>query len=80
METMLSTKSPLPHSIYDNEETEICLISKDPGSEYEKKVEASGFKGRVTVLGLSKLRTDYKEYEAKRQLCNLYDLFLTDDR
>jgi ribosome biogenesis protein UTP30 len=32
------------------------------------------------VLGISKLRNEYKPFEAKRQLCQMYDLFLADDR
>ena len=29
---------------------------------------------------MSKLRTKYEAHEAKRQLCNSYDLFLADER
>ena len=32
------------------------------------------------VVGLSKLRTKYESHEAKRQLCNSYDLFAADER
>lgn len=32
------------------------------------------------VIGLSKLRTKHESFEAKRQLCAQYDLFLADDR
>ena len=32
------------------------------------------------VIGLSKLRTNYREYDAKRKLCDSYDLFLADLR
>jgi hypothetical protein len=32
------------------------------------------------VLSLSKLRANYKQYEAKRRLCASYDLFLVDKR
>ena len=34
----------------------------------------------VQVVGLSKLRTKYESHEAKRQLCNSYDLFAADER
>ena len=34
----------------------------------------------VTVIGVSKLRDNYKPYEAKRKLCASYDMFLADDR
>lgn len=32
------------------------------------------------VVGISKLRTKYESHEAKRQLCNSYDLFAADER
>ena len=32
------------------------------------------------VVGLSKLKTKYESHEAKRQLCNSYDLFAADER
>lgn len=32
------------------------------------------------VIGASKLRTKYESHEAKRALCNAYDLFLADER
>lgn len=31
-------------------------------------------------MGVGKLRTDYKAFEVRRQLCNGYDLFLADER
>lgn len=36
--------------------------------------------GVSKVVGLSKLKTKYEAPEAKRQLCNQFDLFLTDER
>lgn len=32
------------------------------------------------IIGISKLKLKYKPFEAKRQLCNLYDVFIADDR
>lgn len=32
------------------------------------------------MVGVSKLRTKYESHEAKRQLCNSYDLFAADER
>lgn len=32
------------------------------------------------VIGISKLKGKYEPFEAKRQLCNSYDLFVADDR
>ena len=36
--------------------------------------------GIAKVIGISKLRGKYEPFEAKRKLCNSYDLFLADDR
>ena len=36
--------------------------------------------GLGKVISLTKLRTDHKRYEDRRNLCNAYDLFLCDDR
>jgi ribosome biogenesis protein UTP30 len=41
----------------------------------EKKVTAVS-----KVIGVSKLRANYKPYEAKRQLCASYGMFLADAR
>ena len=32
------------------------------------------------MIGVSKLRTDYKVHESRRQLCSSYDMFLADSR
>jgi ribosome biogenesis protein UTP30 len=36
--------------------------------------------GVAKVVGLSKLKTKYESHEAKRTLCNSYDLFVADER
>jgi len=69
---------PLPNSLH-NENLEICFFTKDPQKEYKEKFAQLGIKVNK-VIGLSKLRKNYKPYEAKRQLCSSYDLFLADDR
>ena len=70
----------LKHPLMDPEESEVCLIVKDPQREFKDKVEAKGLKMVKKVIGVSKLRAKFKQYEAKRQLCASYDLFLADDR
>jgi len=42
-----------------------------------KQIENSGVQ---KVIGVQKLKANYFPYEAKRQLCNQYDLFLADER
>jgi ribosome biogenesis protein UTP30 len=39
-----------------------------------------GGAGVAKVVGISKLKTKYESYEAKRQLCASYDLFIADER
>lgn len=36
--------------------------------------------GVKKVLGVSKLKSKYEPHEAKRALCNEFDIFLADDR
>lgn len=71
---------PIPNSLYDKNDVDICLITKDPQADFEELVEKKKLPGRVHVIGVSKLRSDYKPFEAKRQLCAMYDLFMADDR
>jgi ribosome biogenesis protein UTP30 len=76
----------IPHSMVDLETAEICLIVKDNDGkghkEAKQKVEQMGDDkaGIAKVLGVSKLRNNYKPHEAKRKLCDSYDLFLADER
>lgn len=44
------------------------------------KVREDKTAGVAKVIGLSKLKSKYESFEAKRQLCNSYDLFVADDR
>ena len=69
------TKIMLRNSIHENDS--VCLIVKDPQSEWKEKL--AGLKVDK-IIGVSKLRAKYKPYEAKRQLCASYDLFLGDER
>lgn len=75
---------PLPNPIYDTEGTEICLFVKDKKGEGHKgaklKVKEDRIQGISKVIGLGKLKSKYESHEAKRALCNSYDLFVADDR
>ncbi|KAK3404911.1 hypothetical protein EUGRSUZ_K01212 [Eucalyptus grandis] len=78
-------KIPLPHPPLDPAAAEACLIIDDrPKSGLtkdaaQKKIKADGVPV-AKVLKLSKLRTNYRPFEAKRKLCDSYDLFLADRR
>lgn len=74
----------IPHAIYSLQNAEVCLFVKDHKGEGHKsaksKVREEHVAGISKVVGLSKLRTKYESHEAKRQLCNSYDLFAADER
>lgn len=77
-------KFPLPHPLHSSS-SEICLIIDDrPKSNLTSDIAKKKIKNeeiRVSkVLKLSKLKTDYKPFQKKRQLCDSYDLFFADKR
>jgi len=61
-------------------DAEICIIVKDPQKLYKELLESKEVKRISKVIGISKLRDEYRPFEAKRKLCNSYNLFLADDR
>ncbi|KAJ6422916.1 hypothetical protein OIU84_023953 [Salix udensis] len=80
-------KIPLPNSLINplNEAPELCLIIDDrPKSGLNK----DGAKKKIQndnipiskIIKLSKLKTDYRPFEAKRKLCDSYDMFFADKR
>ncbi|KAI3757455.1 hypothetical protein L6452_04992 [Arctium lappa] len=79
-------KIPLPHPLISPTSfPELCLIIDDrPNSNLtsqiaKNKIKADGIP--VTkVIKLSKLKTDYKPFEAKRKLCDSYEMFFADKR
>ncbi|KAF9909934.1 hypothetical protein EC991_007737 [Linnemannia zychae] len=70
---------PLKHSIVAPD-AEVCLFVKDPQRDYKRLLEEKNVKAVNKVIGVSKLRAKYKPYEAKRQLCASYGMFLADAR
>jgi len=69
-----------PWKVADNEQLNVCLITKDPHGDYKDLVNELGLKSISKIIGVSKLKSDYKPFEVRRQLCNAYDVFLADDR
>lgn len=69
----------LPHPYRTLESAEVCLITKDPQREFKDKLAELGH-GRVKVIGVTKLKKKYHPFEAKRELCASYDVFLADAR
>ncbi|KAG0331563.1 hypothetical protein BG004_001614 [Podila humilis] len=70
---------PLKHSIVAPD-AEVCLFVKDPQKSFKQLLEEKQVKSVNKVIGVSKLRAKYKPYEAKRQLCASYGMFLADAR
>lgn len=81
---------PLQHSLY-SDSSEICFIASDvkqiPLKEteqvseyYENFLASKNIKNIKTVLPLYQLKTEYSEFELKRRLVELYDVFLVDGR
>merc|ERR1719310_1782449 len=70
----------LPHPLY-NEKSEVCFLAKDPQKEYkELLMQKHPVPGITKVIGLDKLKKNYKTAEAKRALADAFDLFLCDSR
>lgn len=67
-------------SASSSESIRVCIFTKDPHAEYKKRIKTLGLASIVKVMPVSKLRKNFKPFEAKRQLCASYDLFLTDCR
>ncbi|XP_038875579.1 ribosomal L1 domain-containing protein 1-like [Benincasa hispida] len=77
-------KIPLPHSLH-SDSSEICLIIDDrtksnlTKDHARKKIQSENIP-ISKVIKLSKLKSDYRPFEAKRKLCDSYDMFFADDR
>jgi ribosome biogenesis protein UTP30 len=71
---------PLPHPMFDDK-SDVCFISKDPQKAYkELLLQKHPVPGLTKVIGIDKLRRNYKTLEAKRALADAFDLFLCDSR
>lgn len=74
----------IPHPLYNVDSSEVCLLVKDRKGEGHKeaklRVQESANCGVSKVIGVSKLKANYVPFEAKRKLCDQYDVFLADSR
>ena len=57
-----------------------CVAAGEGHKAAKKRVRQEKIAGVSKVVGVSKLRTKYEPFEAKRTLCNSFDLFVADDR
>lgn len=70
----------VPHSM--NQNAEVCIFTKDPQRSYKNALmaETAATHGMVArIIGVSKLKGKFKSYESRRQLLNMYDIFLSED-
>lgn len=68
----------LPFPLF-GEKSEICFISKSPQKQYKELIlQKHPVPGITKVIGIEKLRKNYKQFESKRALADAYDLFLCD--
>jgi len=83
-------KMKLPHSPLPANK-DVCLFVKDLEKGLKVDHEGSvqhftnlladkGVQGVTKVISLRELKVEYKQFEAKTQLCHMFDQFLADDR
>lgn len=69
----------LPFPLYD-EKSEICFLSRSPQKQYKELLLKQQIPGLTKVIGLEKLKTNYKTAEKKRALADAFDLFVCDKK
>ena len=75
----------VPHPLNTNANTTVCLITSDPQRTYKDIIASPAFPSalaaRITrVVGITKLKAKWSQYEAQRKLLSEHDIFLADDR
>jgi ribosome biogenesis protein UTP30 len=79
------SKITVPHSLNDSPSLRICIISADPQRALKNTVADPTFptslSSRITkIIGFTKLKARYHEFENRRELLSEHDVFLADDR
>lgn len=84
-----TTKIVLPHAVVD-EMTPVCLFVSDIDrnerdysitvDKYREMLDQAAVRPHIDIVPLKQLKLEYKEYESKRQLLAMYDVFLADAR
>jgi len=67
----------LPHPMFD-ETSEVCFFSKSPQKPWKDMLIRNRSIGLSKVIGMDKLKKNYGTLEAKKALCEAFDLFLCD--
>jgi len=71
-------KLPLAHPFRNPQNTDICIFVKDPVDKYKQRIRDMDIPGIKKIISVTKLRTNFKQFEARRKLLRSYDLFLAD--
>lgn len=67
----------IPHTLF-REDTEVCVITKDPHEKWESLVEEADIDYVKKSMSVQHVKKNYKTQEAKRTLADSYDLFMAD--
>ncbi|KAK8949720.1 hypothetical protein KSP39_PZI005768 [Platanthera zijinensis] len=72
----------LPHTLHplDPSRTSLCLIADDSLADAALSTAANENLPFDSIIPLSQLRTDYVPFEARRRLCDSYDIFFAERR
>jgi ribosome biogenesis protein UTP30 len=79
------TKIAVPHPLNNSSSLSICIISADPQRALKNIVADPAFpnslSSRITkIIGYTKLKARYHDFENRRELLSEHDVFLADDR
>ena len=82
-----SNPSPKPQVIEvehpfnrEDQNSRVCVIVKDPARDFKDQIQSLKIPCIAKVIGLDKLKRNFKQYKDKRQLLKDYDAFLADVR
>jgi ribosome biogenesis protein UTP30 len=71
---------PHPFRNAESEDLSVCIITKDPQRFFKDLINPLELTVVTKIVGISKLRSKFKPFEAKRALCSSFDLFAADTR
>merc|ERR1719191_2079433 len=68
----------LPTPLYEGRS--VCIVVKDPQRTYKDLFLKHPPHPQYKVVGVGKLKTKYRRFQDRRELCDAHDLFLCDKR
>jgi len=71
----------VPHPFYsENFYSRVCVIVKDPESNFKQEIADLKIPCIAEVIGVDRLKREYKRFKDRREILNEFDLFLSDLR